>query len=174
MSIYKEFDKFVEANFNGSEIKHIQVAYELAQRCHEDQVDKNCNDYIEHCLQVALNTGSHSYIVVCTALLHDVIEDYYMAKFPTNYVEVAVELAEEVFDTLGIHSEVYSAVLCLTKYRMESYAEYIQKIKSSRIATEVKLADLKHNMDITRLPKLEEKDIERLKKYHAAYIELKG
>ena len=40
------------------------------------------------------------------------------------------------------------------------------------ISVVVKIADLKDNMDITRLKEITYKDIERLKKYHRTWIEL--
>jgi len=42
------------------------------------------------------------------------------------------------------------------------------------MARKVKIADLAHNMDVTRLPELGSRDLERLGRYHAAWALLKG
>lgn len=54
-----------------------------------------------------------------------------------------------------------------------SYEQYISKIIDCELARVVKIADLKHNMDITRLPGLNEGDLERLNKYLKSYNYLK-
>ena len=51
------------------------------------------------------------------------------------------------------------------------YMEYVANIKNNKIAAEVKLADLRHNSDMSRLDTVTQKDIERQKKYLQA-IEL--
>jgi (p)ppGpp synthase/HD superfamily hydrolase len=93
------------------------------------------------------------------ALLHDIIED-------TDYTE---EQLREDFS-----SRVADAVMLLTKVEGESYQEYIVRLAKNEDVRLVKIADLTHNMDITRLGKLTDKGIERLKKYHNAYLYLKN
>jgi hypothetical protein len=39
------------------------------------------------------------------------------------------------------------------------------RVKSCKVATAVKLADLRHNMDSSRIPNPIEKDFKRLKEY---------
>ena len=46
------------------------------------------------------------------------------------------------------------------------------KISTDKLATKVKLADLKDNSDITRLKGLSKKDFDRMEKYHRSYIYL--
>ena len=43
------------------------------------------------------------------------------------------------------------------------------EIKKNSLARKVKMADLTHNMDLSRLPEITDADRERLKKYKAAY-----
>ncbi|EOU1750721.1 hypothetical protein QTI73_10065 [Clostridium perfringens] len=50
--------------------------------------------------------------------------------------------------------------------------EYIENIKSNNIATKVKIIDLKHNMDLTRLSEISDKDLKRNIKYFEAYKRL--
>lgn len=59
--------------------------------------------------------------------------------------------------------------MTLLDLRNKNYFDFIQRSKANTIGHRVKIADLKDNMDITRLNELTDKDIERLKKYHQAY-----
>lgn len=61
----------------------------------------------------------------------------------------------------------------LTRSKCEKYDAYIERIKTDPLAIEVKLADLKHNMDGTRNKTgITPEDIERTIKYHRHYVEL--
>ena len=90
-----------------------------------------------------------------TTLLHDVVED-----------------STITFDDLlrlGMPHSVVTAVRLLTKRKGEDYSIYLSRVKAHPIAKSVKLADLMHNMDITRLSAPTEKDLERVRKYRVAY-----
>ena len=56
------------------------------------------------------------------------------------------------------------------------YLDYIKEIKKNPLAKKVKLCDLEHNLDFSRLCKnvenFSEKDMERIRKYTDAKIEL--
>jgi len=67
-----------------------------------------------------------------------------------------------------IPTAVIDAVCVLTKNRNEDYFSYLEKVKHNPIARKVKLADLQHNSDLTRLNHLEKKDMDRLIKYKKA------
>ncbi|MBQ7783879.1 MAG: GTP pyrophosphokinase, partial [Oscillospiraceae bacterium] len=56
----------------------------------------------------------------------------------------------------------------MTHKKDEDYFDYIRRIKSNPAAVAVKLADLRHNSDTSRLSTVTEKDIARLKKYRQA------
>ena len=45
------------------------------------------------------------------------------------------------------------------------YFEYIKKIATNEIARDVKIADLKHNINLTRISDVKEKDLLRVQKY---------
>lgn len=64
------------------------------------------------------------------------------------------------------------SVEVLTKSKNQEYMEYIENIKSNNIATKVKIIDLKHNMDLTRLSEISDKDLKRNIKYFEAYKRL--
>ena len=51
--------------------------------------------------------------------------------------------------------------------------EYKLQVMANPDAIKVKMADLRHNSDITRLKGIRDKDIERMVKYQKFYLELK-
>jgi (p)ppGpp synthase/HD superfamily hydrolase len=93
--------------------------------------------------------------VRAAALLHDTLED-------TDW-EKSDLLDREVSPV------VVSAVTVLTHQDSLSYSEYIERLaNASRTARRIKIADLRHNMDLTRLPTVTDEDIERVRKYRRA------
>ncbi|OFK24624.1 hypothetical protein [Olsenella sp. HMSC062G07] len=72
----------------------------------------------------------------------------------------------------GISDEVIEAARLLTHDPTVPYMEYVRRIKTNQIARAVKLADLEHNSDLSRLPEVTESDLERLEKYQKAMAEL--
>ena len=132
-------------------------AIKLAVDAHERQVDKGGQSYILHPLRLMLAVNSEPARIV--ALLHDVLEDN-----PTFTLE-KLRLA-------GYPQDVLDALDCLTKRRGEQYSDFIDRIKPNALAREVKLADLRDNMDVTRLPKVTSDDLERLQRYRDAWSTL--
>ncbi len=65
------------------------------------------------------------------------------------------------------------ALTLLTRERSIPYMDYIKAIKRNPIARIVKINDLKHNMDLTRLKNVTNKDIKRRDKYEQAIKLLK-
>ncbi len=139
------------------ESKVLTVAEYVAEIAHYGQVDKAGVDYIEHPRTVA-SMVSETNEKIC-ALLHDVMED---TKFPEDALRIL--FGDEIVDTL----------LLLTHRDGDSYEEYIQKISKSALATKVKIADLTHNSDLTRLKNVTEKDIQRYNKYQKSIEFLKS
>jgi hypothetical protein len=68
----------------------------------------------------------------------------------------------------GIPEAVVKAIKILTKEKGEDYFTYLEKVRDNEIARKVKLADLRHNSDLSRLENVEDKDRERLAKYRKA------
>ena len=129
-----------------------EKAYEIAKRAHLGQVDKAGEDYIKHPEKVASFVKTDEEKAV--AYLHDVIED--------------TELTLEDLCEYDFSKEVIEAVDIITKKRGEDYQSYLNSVKNNKLARAVKLADLRHNSDLTRLIKVTEKDIERKEKYQKA------
>ena len=137
---------------NTTEQSMVDLALSIATQAHEGQLDKAGVDYIEHPIYVASQVDTEEEKAV--ALLHDVIEDS-----PVS--------AEELLQA-GLPETVVTAVQVLTKKKEQDYQTYLETVKKNPLARVVKLADLKHNSDLSRLSSITEKDRERLKKYKKA------
>jgi (p)ppGpp synthase/HD superfamily hydrolase len=137
---------------------YVNVAHELARKAHVGQVDKAGVDYIRHPETVADFVSSDE--EKAAAYLHDTIED----------TDVTVETLREA----GIPEKVVEAVKVLTHDKSQDYFKYLKLIKANPIARTVKLADLKHNSDLSRLKNITDKDRQRLSKYNKAIQYLKA
>jgi (p)ppGpp synthase/HD superfamily hydrolase len=126
--------------------------------------DKSGQPYILHCLKVMHYTKSEDEELQCIALGHDFIEDIFKYDHDAGYALLRRE---------GFSERIINGIRNLTKVDGESIGEYAKRVKSSKDSIIVKLADLRHNSDIRRLKGLREKDLARIQKYHAMYIELK-
>ena len=121
----------------------------------KDKVDKAGKPYIEHLYRVAIPFVVEPKLYYI-ALLHDIFED-------TDVTEKELLSFEEIDD------DSIKILKLLTREKDESYMQYIKKIATDEIAIKIKMSDLKDNMDITRLDKIKDEDIARLKKYQKAY-----
>lgn len=134
----------------------IAKALDLAAKAHAGQTDKGGNPYLQHPIFVANQMATETEIIV--ALLHDVCEDS-----PTTLVDL---------EKAGFPSEVLAAVQAITKVAGEDYSVYLDRVKANPVATKVKLADIAHNSDQSRLGTVTEKDRKRLEKYAEALAHL--
>ena len=127
----------------------------LCFEAHKEQKDKSGLPYVHHPFHLAeLMTDEATTIV---ALLHDVVED--------------TSVTLEDLKNEGFPQEVVDAIARMTHNDGSPYMDYVARIKQNPIAKAVKLADLTHNSDVTRLDVVTDKDRERVEKYQAA-IEL--
>ena len=109
-------------------------AMKIAYRAHHGQVDKGGIPYIFHPFHLAEQMTDE--YTTCVALLHDVVED----------TDVTLEALSAVFP-----AEVVEAVALLTHRPSDDYLQYVAAIRENPIARAVKLADIAHNSDTTRL-----------------------
>ncbi len=135
----------------------IERAVEIAVAAHKGQVDKVGRPYILHVLQVMMAGKTDDEKIL--GALHDVVEDT-----DWTYDQLRKE---------GFSETILTALECVTKRSPdEDYHEFTERVKKNPLAIRVKLNDLRSNMDLTRLDKVREKDIERFNKYVKAYNEL--
>ena len=133
-------------------------AMKLCYEAHKDQVDKSGLPYVFHPAHVAEQMTDEATTIV--ALLHDVVED-------TDYT--LEDLAAE-----GFEKEILEAVALMTHEDDVPYLDYVAKLKNNPIARAVKLADLAHNSDLSRIGEVDDETRKRLEKYKKATALLKG
>lgn len=134
-------------------MSNLNTAIAIAAKAHEGQVDKGGAPYILHPLRVMLDVeGEHAQMA---AVLHDVLED-------TDVT--AADLA-----AAGIPLPVIDAVIRLTRLRGMSRMDAAKMAVIDPIALEVKIADLRDNMNLKRIPRPGPKDYARLAEYNAAW-----
>lgn len=132
--------------------KLLKLAVKVASKAHKNQYDKGGKPYFEHPDAVARSLSETKHKI--TAYLHDVCEDT-----PITF--------EDLLD-MGFTEEIVNSVKLLTKSPGQSYDEYLKGICTDSCAKAVKIADLKHNMELSRIPFPEEKDFARVEKYKKA------
>ena len=127
-------------------------AMKLCFKAHKDQVDKSGMPYVFHPFHVAEQMTDEATTIV--ALLHDVVED-------TDYTlgDIAAE---------GFGEDILEAVALMTHEDDVPYLDYVAKLKDNPIARAVKLADLAHNSDLSRIGEIDEETKRRLEKYKKA------
>lgn len=127
-------------------------ALRLCFDAHRDQTGKSGMPYVFHLFHLAEQMDTEETTVV--ALLHDVVED-------SDYTL-------EDLKEMGYPAVIIDALTLMTHDPSVPYMEYVKAISANPIATKVKLADLRHNSDLSRLNKVDEKALTRVEKYAAA------
>jgi len=131
----------------------LERAIQIAVNAHFGQKDKSGMPYIFHPLRVM--DAVETFEAKIVAVLHDVVED--------------TELAFDDLVERGIPKHLVITLRHLTHDKNLSYEDYIAQVAENPLAAVVKMADLKDNMDASRLSNITEEDIERLKRYTAAF-----
>ena len=134
----------------------IYKSLELVTRLFNDKEDKGGQPYVIHLLKVY--SGVSEYIEKVCALLHDVVED--------------TDIDYHDLEWLGYNKDIIDILRILTKLKGEDYKVYINRIIDSNNihAMNIKLSDLRHNMDISRIKNPNTNDYERIsKRYEPAY-----
>ena len=111
-------------------IRELKIAEQIAREVHRKQKRSDGKDYITHPKAVADSLGDIECKIV--AWLHDVIED----------TDISLkDLLEK-----GIPQNLVDVINCLSRRTGENYKDYILQISKNKIATKVKIADLRHNL----------------------------
>lgn len=148
-------------------MKHmISSAIAFATEMHNGQFDRGGMPYILHPLKVMHYLKTDDEELMCIAVLHDVIEDCFES----------IVAGTGALMRIGMSDRVIEGVLMLTKPKgwAQPYESYLEDVANNHDAVRVKMADLRHNMDIRRLKGITDKDIKRLEKYAKAYEYLKS
>ena len=130
---------------------NLERAIEIAVSAHKGVKDKGGNPYILHPLRVMLSLNSEEEKIV--GVLHDVVED-------------AEDWTFEKLQDEGFSTQILEGLQSVTKTSEdENYDEFVQRAFANAIGRQVKIADIKDNLDVTRLDILTEKDVKRLQSY---------
>lgn len=137
----------------------IQKALNIAINAHKGVVDKGGVDYVFHPITVALECKTDDEKIV--ALLHDVVEDtpVTLDDLRKDFPEYIVEAVDAV--TRRKPQEQYGAARW----------DYIKRCKANPIARVVKIADLEHNSDLSRIPNPSDSFKKRVLEEYPAEIE---
>ncbi len=121
---------------------------------HKGQIDKSGMPYVFHPFHLAEQMKDENSTIA--ALLHDVVED--------------TDFTFDDLRNLEFDNEVIEALMLLTHEEGIPYLTYVAEIKKNPIARAVKLADLQHNSDLSRLDIVDEKALKRKEKYTEAIL----
>lgn len=124
-------------------------ALKLCFDAHKAQTDKSGMPYVFHPFHLAEQMQDE--VTTTVALLHDVVED-------TEYT--FADLSE-----MGFPPVVLDALRLLTHDDTVPYMDYVREVKKNPVAAAVKLADLRHNSDLSRMDEVTEKVLARREKY---------
>lgn len=139
---------------------NLATAIEIAASAHRNQADKGGSPYILHPIRVMMSLDTEDEKIV--GILHDVVEDSDVWNFE--------RLREE-----GFEENILSALKSVTKVSEdEDYQQFIKRAGQNEIGRNVKIADIKDNLDITRIGALNEKDFLRINKYKEALLFLEN
>ena len=129
-------------------------ALRLCFDAHKEQTDKTGLPYVFHPFHLA-EQMTDELSIVC-ALLHDVVED--------------TSLTLDDLSKMGFPARVTEVLSLLTHDPDLPYFDYVAAIATDPVAKRVKLADLRHNSDLSRMDasEIDEWAIKRTEKYKKA------
>jgi len=132
----------------------LELAKIICKQAHKKQYDRGGKEYYLHPYAVA--DLCNKKIDKIVAYLHDVPED--------------TDITLDDLRKCGFGRRIMKALTAITHIKSMKYPEYLAIVKKNKIATRVKIADLIHNSDISRIINPTEKDVERCNNY-LDYIE---
>ena len=146
---------------------NLEKAIKIAVEAHTGQVNKGGNPYILHPLRVMLSLDSEEERIV--GVLHDVVEDCEGWSWERLKAEGCCEEIIEALQSVSKTPEEEAEYRSLPEdEKLGHYLEFIQRAKANKIGRQVKAADIRDNLDITRIDNMAERDLNRLNRYKAA------
>ena len=133
---------------------NLERAIEIAVAAHKGMKDKGGNPYILHPLRIMISLTTEDERIV--GVLHDVVED-------------RPEWTFERLQAEGFSERVLTSLKSVTKNSNDNdYQAFVERAKSDPVGRMVKIADIKDNLDVTRIGELREEDIARINRYKKA------
>lgn len=150
---------------------NLQRAIEIAVEAHKGQLDKGGNLYVLHPLRVMMSLDTEDEKIV--GVLHDVVEDcegwtwerLRSEGFSDTIIEALKSVSKEP-------EEEHEFRILPEQNKLKHYLQFIQRAKKNDIGRRVKIADMKDNLDISRLKSITEKDKNRIERYKRALSEI--
>jgi len=133
---------------------NLERAIEIAVAAHKGMKDKGGNPYILHPLRIMISLTTEDERIV--GVLHDVVED-------------CPEWTFERLQAEGFSERVLTSLKSVTKNSNDNdYQAFVERAKSDPVGRMVKIADIKDNLDVTRIGDLRAEDIARINRYKKA------
>jgi (p)ppGpp synthase/HD superfamily hydrolase len=129
----------------------LELAIQIAKKAHKGQTDRAGEDYILHVKEVIAGVSKYGKNAMTVAALHDVVEDS------------SITLSD--LKKYGFSDSILISVKLLTRTKDVQESEYYERIKNNPLARVVKISDLKHNSDTSRIVNPNKADKERTDKY---------
>ena len=146
---------------------NLEKAIKIAVEAHTGQVDKGGNPYILHPLRVMLSLNSEQERIV--GVLHDVVEDCEGWTWQRLKEQGCSDEIIEALHSVSKTPEEEAEYRALPEdKKLDHYLVFIQRAKANKIGRQVKAADIRDNLDITRIDNMAERDLNRLNRYKAA------
>ena len=147
---------------------NLEKAIKIAVEAHTGQVDKGGNPYILHPLRVMLSLDLEEERIV--GVLHDVVEDCkgwsWERLKEQGCSDKLIEALKSVSKTPD--EEKQFKEMDDPNEKMDHYLQFIKRAKANKIGRHVKAADIRDNLDISRIDDITERDINRLNRYKKA------
>ena len=148
--------------FDDRLLEDLKKTIEIAKSAHAGQVDKAGKPYFEHVQTVSelaneiilsWNEEYDDFLIQAqiVSYLHDVVED--------------TSLTIDDLWKLQVPTDCILAIETLTKRKGQDYNDYLSRVKLNKLATVVKIADLTHNSDLSRLNVVTPADLAQHDKY---------
>ena len=151
---------------------NLEKAIKIAVEAHTGQVDKGGNPYILHPLRVMLSLDLEEERIV--GVLHDVVEDCEGWSWERLKDQGCSDKIIEALQSVSKTPEEEAEYRSLPEdEKLGHYLEFIQRAKANEIGRRVKKADIRDNLDISRIDDITERDINRLNRYQHALKYLK-
>ena len=135
--------------------KDVAATRALAERAHAGQTDKAGRPYVEHPMRVAGRLETPEAQVV--GWLHDTVED----------TDVTLRDIEAAFGP-----DTAAAVDAISRREGENWHDYLARVKANPTATRVKISDLIDNSNLSRIPVVTLRDVQRQGRYNKALVYL--
>ena len=131
----------------------MKTAVALIEKAFKGKTDIGGTPYIYHCWEVMVRCLRKGYDgdILLIAIMHDIIED--------------TVVSHEDLVNLGFSYRVRMGIKSISKVPSESYDDYIKRVLMNQDSILVKLEDLDHNCDLSRIRVVTQKDIDRVSKY---------